>query len=132
MKYRIELTEEQMRVLEHCTESWMRLMMGQVRELADDLAFYDTYKFKDREDFKEIHSRACDKRDAIYEVLNAVMRIAFSCGYGVPDEKSEDCMIAECMWDAVRVARGTSIWPDVLPIGSEPVPKIETIERDEK
>lgn len=35
MKYRIELTEEQMRVLEHCTESWMRLMMGQVRELAD-------------------------------------------------------------------------------------------------
>lgn len=35
MKYRIELTEEQMRVLEDCTESWMRLMMGQVRELAD-------------------------------------------------------------------------------------------------
>lgn len=132
MKYRIELTEDQMRVLEHCTESWMRLMMGQVRELADDLAFYDTYKFKDREDFKEIHSRACDKRDVIYEILSSVMRIAFGRSYGVPEEKSEDCMIAECIWDAVRVARGTSIWPDVLPIGSEPVPKIETIERDEK
>ena len=131
MKYRIELTEEQMRVMEHCTESWMRLMMGQVRELADDLAFYDTYKFKDREDFKEIHSRACDKRDAIYEILMAVMRIAFSrSGYGVPDEKSEDCMIAECMWDAIRFARGTSRWNKPFQIGDEPTPKIEVIEDD--
>ena len=130
MRYRIELTEDQMRVLEHCTESWMRLMMGQVMELADDLAFYDTYKFKDREDFKEIHSRDCDKRNAIYEVLNAVMRIAFSCGYGVPDEKSEDCMIAECMWDAIRYARGTSRWNKPFQIGDEPTPKIEVIEDD--
>ena len=130
MKYRIELTEEQMRVLEHCTESWMRLMIGQTRNLADDLAFYSTYKFKDREDFNEIHRRDCDKRDAIYEVLNAVMRIAFSCGYGVPDEKSEDCMIAECMWDAIRFARGTSRWDKPFQIGSEPTPKIEVIEDD--
>lgn len=130
MKYRIELTEEQMRVLEHCTESWMRLMMGQVRELADNLAFYDTYKFKDREDFKEIHSRACDKRDVIYEILSSVMRIAFGRSYGVPDEKSEDCMIAECMWDAIRYARGTSRWDKPFQIGSEPTPKIEVIEDD--
>ena len=130
MKYRIELTEDQMRVLEHCTESWMRLMMGQVMELADDLAFYDTYKFKDREDFKEIHSRACDKRDVIYEILSSVMRIAFGRSYGVPDEKSEDCMIAECMWDAIRFARGTSRWDKPFQIGDEPTPKIEVIEDD--
>ena len=131
MKYRIELTEEQMRVLEHCTESWMRLMMGQARELADDLAFYDTYKFKDREDFKEIHRRDCDKRDAIYEILRAGIRIAFSrSGYGVPDKKSEDCMIAECMWDAIRYARGTSRRDKPFQIGSEPTPKIEVIEDD--
>ena len=130
MKYRIELTEDQMRVLEHCTESWMRLMMGQVMELADDLAFYDTYKFKDREDFKEIHSRACDKRDVIYEILSSVMRIAFGRSYGVPDEKSEDCMIAECMWDAIRFVRGTSRWDKPFQIGDEPTPKIEVIEDD--
>ena len=130
MRYRIELTEDQMRVLEHCTESWMRLMMGQVMELADDLAFYDTYKFKDREDFKEIHSRACDKRDVIYEILSSVMRIAFGRSYGVPDEKSEDCMIAECMWDAIRFARGTSRWDKPFQIGDEPTPKIEVIEDD--
>jgi hypothetical protein len=130
MKYRIELTEEQMRVLEHCTESWMRLMMGQVMNLSDDLAFYNTYKFVDREDFKEIHSRNCDKRDVIYEILSSVMRIAFGRSYGVPDEKSEDCMIAECMWDAIRFARGTSRWNKPFQIGSEPTPKIEVIEDD--
>ena len=132
MKYRIELTEEQMRVLEHSIEVWMRLMMGQVRELADDLAFYDTYKFKDREDFKEIHNRDCYKRDVIYEVLRVVMRITFSrSGYGVPDEKSEDGMIAECIWDAIRFARGTSRWDKPFQIGDEPSPKIEVIEDED-
>lgn len=128
MKYRIELTEEQMRVLEHCTESWMRLMMGQVRELADDLAFYDTYKFKDKGNFSEIHSRACDKRNTLYDAFTAMMKFAFGNVYGTPDEKSEDCMIAECMWDAIRFARGTSRWDKPFQIGNEPTPKIEVIE----
>jgi len=131
-KYRIELTEKQMRVLEHGLESHMRLMMGQVRDLADDLAFYDTYKFKDREDFSQIHRRACDRRDALCEVLQAAMRIAFRAPYSVPEEKSEDCMIEECMWDAVRFARGTSRWDRPFQIGDEPVPKIEVIEDEDE
>ena len=43
MKYKITVTEEQLRVLEKCTEIYMRLMMGQVRELADELDFYDIH-----------------------------------------------------------------------------------------
>lgn len=126
MKYRIELTEQQMRVLENCTNLYMRVLMGQTYDLTDMLCegmlgHYD----KDSPNSKIIFERYATKRDAIREVLGSAMRIANDTQYGVPAEKSEDGMIAECIWDAIRVARGTSTYGEVLPIGSEPVPKIE-------
>ena len=128
MKYRIELTDQQIRVVEKCTELYMRLMMGQTRDLSDELAFYNISKYRDDENFHYIHSRACDRRDAIQEVLCAAMRIAFHAPYHVPENKTEDGMIAECIWDAVRCARGTSRWDSPFQIGNEPVPKIEVME----
>lgn len=126
MKYRIELTEQQMRVLENCTNLYMRVLMGQTYDLADMLCegmlgHYD----KDSQDSKIIFERYITKRNAVREVLTSVVRIARNTQYGFPAEKSEDGMIAECIWDAIRVARGTSRYGEVLPIGSEPVPKIE-------
>ena len=130
MKYRIELTEQQMRVLENCTNLYMRVLMGQTYELTDMLCegmlgHYDN----DSPDSKIIFERYITKRNAVREVLTSVMRIARDTQYGFPAEKSEDGMIAECIWDAIRVARGTSRYDQVLPIGSEPVPNIE-VEKD--
>lgn len=125
MKYRIELTEQQMRVLENCTNLYMRVLMGQTYDLTDVLCegMLDHYD-KDSPNSKIIYERYATKRDAIREVLESAMRIVFE-RHGVPIEKTEDGMIAECIWDAIRVARGTSRYGQVLPIGSEPVPKIE-------
>lgn len=125
MKYRIELTEEQMRVLERCSELFMRLGMAQTWELADMLCEeilkgYD----KDKPDSKVIFERYITKRNALREILDTAMRIAYDPLYG-PKSKTEDGMIAECMWDAIRVARGTSTWDKALQVGSEPIPKIE-------
>ena len=128
MKYRIELTEEQMRVMERSTELFMRLGMGQTWDLADMLCEgilkdYD----KDKPESKAIFERYITKRDAIREILFSVMKIAYDPLYG-PKYKSEDCMIAECMWDAIRCARGTSRYDTPMQIGSEPIPKIEVEE----
>ena len=125
MKYRIELTEEQMRVLERCSELFMRLGMGQTWELADMLCEeilkgYD----KNKPDSKVIFERYLIKRNAIREVLGSAMGIAYH-PYHSPESKTEDGMIAECMWDAIRVARGTSRWGEAFQVGSEPIPKIE-------
>lgn len=128
MKYKIELTEKQMQVVEKCTELYMRLMMGQTRDLADELAFYNVAKYQDRDDFHEIHGRICNRRNDLQEVLAAAMRIAFPTPYHVPEDKTEDGMIAECIWDAVRYARGNSRWSQPFQIGSEPVPKIKEVE----
>jgi len=125
MKYRIELTEGQMRVLERSTELFMRLGMGQTWDLADMLCEgmlkgYD----KDKPESKMLFERYITKRKALREVLDSAMRIAYG-PYHSPETKTEDGMIAECMWDAIRVARGTSRWGEAFQIGSEPIPKIE-------
>ena len=126
-KYRIELTEEQMRVLEKCTEEYMRLRLGQVWNFANDLSGVDDPLDFTTESGRREFERRIEKRNNIEEVMHAVFRIAFG-SFGAPDKKSEDCMIAECMCDAIRFARGTNTWPCVMQIGKEPIPKIERIE----
>ena len=125
MKYRIELTEEQMRVLERSTELFMRLGMGQTWDLADMLCEgmlkdYDN----DKPESKVIFERYITRRDAIRKVLSSAMGIAYDPLYS-PKYKTEDGMIAECIWDAIRCARGKSIYGTPMQIGSEPIPKIE-------
>lgn len=132
MKYRIELTEEQMRVLEDCCNQYMRILMGQETDLARLLTEHMFNKIDFEDDNPKRNGqfeRWITKRDAIKDILQSVMRIAYGIPHGVPNEKSEDCMIAECMWDAIRFARGTIRW-DKPQIGSEPSPKIEVIEDD--
>ncbi len=105
-------------------------MMGQVEDLANDLGFYGIYEHVNKENFNQIHHRACMRRDAIQEVLEAVMRIAFQDHIGIPHKKSDDVMIAEDMLSAVKVARGTSCFSQTFQIGPEPIPKIEKIEEE--
>ena len=121
-RYRIELTEEQMRVVEHFIEITMRLFMGQDWMLVEDMCEIGM-DLSSKEDF----DRFLTKRYHIREIMRSVFRIAYGF-YGVPEEKSEDSMIAECIWDAIKHARGKGRFDKVLPIGSEPVPKIEVIE----
>ena len=129
MKYRIELTSEQMRVLERSTELFMRIGMGQTWDLADmlceeTLEGYD----KDKPESKAVFERYITKRNAIRKVLTSAMGIAYD-PYHSPETKTEDGMIAECMWDAIRCARGTSNYGTPMQIGSEPIPKIEVEEK---
>lgn len=128
MKYRIELTEEQMRVLERCSELFMRLGMGQTWELADMLC-EETLKGydKDKPESKVVFERYITKRNAIRKVLDSAMGIAYD-PYHSLETKTEDGMIAECIWDAIRCARGTSSYGTPMQIGSEPIPKIEVEE----
>ena len=117
MKYKIELTAEQMRVAEKALETYMRLLMGQTFEFADELAEIN-HPMKDNFDL------FIATRDHIEEAMKAMFRIAFGpqCA---PRKKTEDGEIAECMWDAIRFARGRSRWPFNFQVGSEPAPKIE-------
>lgn len=125
--YRMELTEEQMRVTQAALEEWFRLRMGQNYEFTSDIASMNEDLSPDRPDHERIFDRYLIKRNYLDELMRAFFRIAFG-QYGVPDEKTGDMLIAECVWDAMRFARGQSRWDAPYQIGSEPVPKITKVE----
>lgn len=126
-RYKIILTEEQMRVVQKCTEFYFRIMLGQAMDLADELAFFGV-DLSDKNIKDKVFDKCIVKKDMLYHILNGVFRAAFDNGFGTPEAKSEDMMIAECIWDAIQFARGQSRWDRVLQTGPEPVPKIEVIE----
>lgn len=128
-KYRIELTEEQMRLTEKALEEWMRLRMGQDMDLSNDMASINRDLSPENPNHKIIFDQYIQRRDHLRALMTAFFRIAFE-PYGYLTEKTDEMMICECIWDAVRFARGNSRWSKPFQIGSEPSPKIEVIENE--
>lgn len=126
-KYRITLTEEQLRVVQKCTEQYFRLLLGQPMDFADEIAFGGEKANDGNPEWEKDFDRRIQRRDAVYEIMNAVFKIVYGNGWGAPNEKTDDCMIAECIWDAIRTARGLNHWGHPLQIGGEPIPEIEEV-----
>ena len=126
-KYTIELTENQMRVVQNAIEEYFRLRMGQEFDFCTDLAGINTDLSPDNPNHDWIFDKYIARRDHMQELMRAFFRIAFE-PHMYLEKKTEDMMIAECVWDAMRFARGLSNWSEPFHIGSEPTPKIERIE----
>ena len=118
MTYTITLTEEQMRVTEIALEEYFRLRLGQDLEFSEDMAGIARDISKDN-----LFHDFILRRGHLRAVMKSFFSIAFEPS-GYLAEKTDDMMIAECIWDAIRFARGHSRWNQPFAIGSEPVPKI--------
>lgn len=125
--YVFELTEEQMRVTKNALEEYFRLRMGQDFDFDNDLAAINVDLSPENPNHKRLFDMYIARRDHMHELMNAFFRIAFEPS-GYLKEKTEDMLIAECIWDAMRVAMGISRWGEALQTGSEPSPKIEVKE----
>ena len=126
-KVTIELTEAQARTVLAACEEWFRLRMGQYSDLANGLAFLG-YK-SDPENPKAFDLRIC-KRDAIQEIIKAMLRVAFP-DYGTPIEIVPETHIASDIWSALRYELGPKNPYSGTPfqMGPEPLPKI-TVEEE--
>ena len=122
-KYTIELTENQVGVIQNALEEYFRLRMGQYTEFCTDMAELNADLSPDNPNHELIFDRYIQRRDHMEEVMRAFFRIAFE-PTGYLREKTDDMLIAECIWDAIRCERGLSRWEQPLHTGSEPVPKI--------
>ena len=125
--YQITLTENQLRVVRIALEEYFRLRMGQDMDFCDDIAFMNIDVSQENPDHERIFDRAITKRNCMREIMSAFFKIAFGA-YGVSEEKTDDMLIAEDIWDAIRVETGISRWKSVLHVSSEPVPKIKKVE----
>ena len=129
-KVTIELSEAQVRIVLSAIEEWFRLRMGQYSDLANDLAFLG-YK-KDPEKPNEF-DRRIGKRDAILEVVKAMLRIAFP-EYGTPRMVEPEVHVASDIWSALRYELGpkTEWCSTPFQMGPEPLPRIIVEESDGK
>ena len=126
-KYRITLTEEQMGIAEKYIETTMRLLAGQEWMFADEVARLNFDLSPENPNHKAIFDQYIQRRDHIREVMRAAYRIAFE-PYGYLEHKSDEMVEAETIWDAIRTARGASIWGKAYQMGQEPIPGIEVME----
>lgn len=126
-QYKITLNENQLGIVQYALEEYFRLRMGQTFGLPDDLAGMDHDLSPKNPNHKRIFGEYIVRRDAIRNVMKAVFNIAFD-QFGVPREKTSDMLIAEDIWDAIRVKRGISRWDRVLNVSDEPIPKIEEMD----
>lgn len=129
-KYRIDLSEAQLRVVNNALEEYFRIPLNQWGDLAERLAS----KGVDLTDDKT-RGRNFDcylgKRNAIKEVFEAAGRILW--GYQVPP-KDEEQLIAEDIWQVIRHqlyldSGSTDTWRvdarEAIQFGPEPLPRIE-------
>ncbi len=122
--YRLTVSEAQLDLIMETMEEYFRLRMGQDMDFCDDLASMG------REIYNEENHRAFDsfisRRDHMREIMKCLFRVAFEPS-GYPKEKTEKMLIAEDIWDVIRVATGRSRWGTHLHTGPEPSMLIEKV-----
>lgn len=126
-KYTIELTEKQISIVQNALEEWFRLRMGQEMDFCNDLAGMGVDLNPDNPNHEYLFNAYISRRDHMQEIMKAFFRVAFE-PYGYLQEKTEDMLIAETIWDSIRVSRGLSRWGEPLVLGHEPCPKIEKVD----
>lgn len=125
----VELNETQARIVLIAVEEWFRLRLGQYSDLAYGLAFlgYDHNKAKPGE-----FDRRIQRRDALLEIVKAMLNIAFPC-YGTPEGIPSEVHVASDIWSALRyeLSSKDDAWNRTpFQMGPEPLPKI-TVEEVE-
>lgn len=141
MKYRIEISEESLRIIGLAVDEYMRLRMGQFEALAEDLA-YDGVPHVEACRGEYIYDTALQKRcDSIEKMFEAAYKMAFPPrGYR---ERQHDswgtCIdlvhaIEHQQWldapEDKKEAPGTTYRSHgPVPLGREPYPKIERVDK---
>lgn len=130
-KYRLELDEEQLSVVNEALEEYFRIRMGQWSGLADDLSAQNVDFHMEN---KEVHSRVFDRyintRDCIRQIFESVSRILCD---GLR-QKTHRMLVAEDIWQVIRhqqwIDRGAKDdWcvdaREPMQFSDRPLPKIE-------
>ena len=139
MKYRIEISEEQLRVIGLAVDEYMRLRMGQFDALAEDLVYDEVNRADVYKD-----SRQCGILNERHRNLESMFEAAYKLAYpprgyrGRQHDSWGTCIdlvhaIEHQQWldspkDKREKPRTTKRSFKPVPRGHEPFPKIERVE----
>ena len=134
MKYKIELSENQARVVQNALESYLRLRMGQFFDYADEIASAGYEYDKDNPRNSELFNEYINRRNDAEDMFNRAFRTA----QPKMQNKTDDMITAEDIWRTIRYRRWSDreepkphYTVDAYPpmrIGNEPLPNIEKVE----
>ncbi len=136
-KYRLDLSEAQLRVVNVALEEYFRISLNQWGDLADRLAF-NGVDLHDEESRGRNFDRCIITRDAIKAVFEAAGKILW--WYKIP-QKDKQQLIAEDIWRVIRHqlyldSGSTDTWrtdaSEPMQFGPEPLPRIDRIDKGEK
>lgn len=130
MRYTMTLTEKQLSVIQIALEEYFRLRLGQTFDFADDLSSLGVDLSPENPKHNWLLDMHICNRDWIEQVMKGIFRTLWPV-YGVPKEKTEEMLVAECIWDAIRVTRGISRYSKPMQIGTEPLPIITKETKDD-
>lgn len=137
MRYTLEVSENQMRLIQKALESYERERMGQFGTLADDLASFNFTYDKDDPNNDENFREYISRRDKVREYFDRGYKEA--CPWVT--DKTDEMMVAEDMWMELRY----QLWKDrpglksyntvesrgALRYGIEPLIKINQVKEKE-
>lgn len=127
-RYILTVSKKQMNIIYRAIEEFFRLRMGQDFDFTNDIALMNTDLSHDNPNHDVIFDHMIHRRDDLSEVMKCFFRIAFAPYGYAPEKKTQEMLIAEDIWEAIRVNKGMQTYP--LYLSDEPVMKIETIEGD--
>lgn len=127
-KYRLTVNKKQLNIIYRAIEEYFRLRMGQDFDFSNDIASMNTDLSPDNPNHEMIFDHMIHRRDDLSEVMKCFFRIAFAPYGYVPEKKTPEMLIAEDIWEAIRVNKGMQTYP--LYLSGEPIMEIETIEGD--
>lgn len=132
-KYRLDLSEAQLRVVNAALKEFFRLPLNQWGDLAERLAF-NGFLLSCGKDRDRAFDCCIAKRDAARAVFEAAGKILW--GYEIPP-KDDQQLIAEDIWQVIRHqlyldSGSTDTWRvdarEAIQWGPEPLPMIKRIE----
>ena len=132
-KYRLELTEAQLLVVNDALEEYFRIPLNQWFGLSDRLAFKGV-NLQDKKTMDRTFDRCIAARDAVRAVFESAGKILW--GYEIPP-KDDNQLIAEDIWQVIRhqmyLDSGSSDhWRvdarEAIRWGPEPLPRIERVD----
>lgn len=136
MKYRIEVSEKQLKLIMRALERYFRLNMGQFFDYVDDIAFEGFEYNKSNPDNGRMFNERIDRRNKAQELFDKAFRVACP----LPTEKSEDTNRAIDIFTTFRYnlwkwkpepkAHDTVDSNRPLPFVNEELPTIERCEDD--
>ena len=124
MKYKITVTEEQMRVMQIALEEYFRLRMGQDGSFTEDMASIGHDLSPENPNHERLFDQFIHRRNHLSEIMKCYFRICFA-PYIYPDNKTKDMLIAEDLWDAIKCSRNSKNSTRAMQTGPEPSPIIE-------